>query len=98
MLRRGGDLNDLARLHQELSEAWQPDDVMQTVLVNNIAEKSFDIMQLRTAWMNLQLTSLSDQSNPNQTTATASATPAPRRRHSAGSAHGTGIFQQNRPR
>src|SRR5271167_3029145 len=58
MLRRGENPADYEQLHQELTEAWQPDDVMQEMLVKTIAEKSWDKAQLRAAWMESQLTAL----------------------------------------
>src|SRR5271157_3953667 len=44
------------QLHLELTEGWQPDDVMQAMAVKAIAEKSFDKASLRAAWMESQLT------------------------------------------
>jgi hypothetical protein len=58
MLRRGENPADFEQLHQELTEAWQPDDVMQAMLVKTIAEKSWDKAQLRAAWMESQLTAM----------------------------------------
>src|SRR5271157_6389122 len=56
MLRRGEDPAFFDQLHLELTEGWQPDDVMQAMAVKAIAEKSFDKASLRAAWMESQLT------------------------------------------
>jgi hypothetical protein len=45
-------------LHLELTEGWQPEDVMQAMAVKSIAEKSFDKASLRAAWLESQLTAL----------------------------------------
>ena len=58
MLRRGEDPAFYDQLHHDLTEGWQPDDVMQAMAVKSIADKSFDKASLRAAWMESQLTAL----------------------------------------
>jgi hypothetical protein len=58
MLKRGEDPAFYDQLHSELTEGWQPQDVMQAMAVKSIAEKAFDKVSLRAAWMGSQLTSL----------------------------------------
>ena len=58
MLRRGEDPAFYEQLQLELTQAWQPDDIMQAMAVKSIAEKTFDKASLRAAWMESQLTAL----------------------------------------
>lgn len=58
MLRRGENPSDYEQFHQNMTEAWRPDDVMQEMQVKTIAEKSWEKEQLRAAWKEGELTSL----------------------------------------
>ncbi len=58
MLRRGEDPAFYDQLQLELTEGWQPEDLMQAMAVKSIAEKTFDKASLRAAWMESQLTAL----------------------------------------
>ncbi|MGO9274246.1 MAG: hypothetical protein ACLQOO_29090 [Terriglobia bacterium] len=58
MLREGENREDFEQLHQELTEEWQPGYVTEAMLVKSIAEKSFDLAQLRAAWTESRLNSL----------------------------------------
>jgi len=58
MLRRGEDPAFYDQLHRELTEGWQPEDVMQAMAVKAIAEKAFDKASLQAAWTESQLTAL----------------------------------------
>ncbi|HMD98945.1 MAG TPA: hypothetical protein VKM93_16630 [Terriglobia bacterium] len=58
MLRRGEDSAFFDHLLLELTEGWQPEDVMQAMAAKGIAEKSFDKANLRAAWTESQLTAL----------------------------------------
>src|SRR5208282_4705477 len=58
MLRKGENPDDFEQLHQEFTEEWQPGYVTEAMLVKTIAEKSFDVAQLRAAWSESQLNSL----------------------------------------
>jgi len=58
MVRKGENPADFEQLHQEFTEEWQPGYVTEAMLVKTIAEKSFDLAQLRAAWTESQLNSL----------------------------------------
>jgi len=58
MLRKGQDPTQYDQMHEDLAEAWQPVDVMQGLLVKSIADKEWDKLQLRSAWLESQMAGL----------------------------------------
>ena len=58
LLKRGESPQEHEQLHRDLMDSWQPDDTMQALLVKTIADKTWDKLQLRAAWLESQLTAL----------------------------------------
>ncbi len=58
MLKRGQDPGEYEELHQELVDSWQPEDAMQAMVVKTIADRTWDKLQLRRAWLDGQLGTL----------------------------------------
>jgi hypothetical protein len=54
LLRHGQDPGEYEELHQELVDSWQPDDAMQVMVVKTIADRTWDKLQLRRAWLDAQ--------------------------------------------
>ncbi|HMD99506.1 MAG TPA: hypothetical protein VKM93_19530 [Terriglobia bacterium] len=52
------DPQEQEQLYQDLLESWQPDDTMQAILVQTIADKTWDMLQLRGLRRESQLTAL----------------------------------------
>lgn len=55
MLGKGQDPQQYDQLHEQLVEAWRPEDVMQAMLVKSIADKTWDKLQLRGGWLESEL-------------------------------------------
>ena len=55
LLKRGEDPQDREKLQQDLMESWQPDDTMQAIMVQVLADKTWDMFQLRADRRHLEL-------------------------------------------
>jgi len=58
LLKSGEDPQEREQLEQDLTESWQPDDTMQAIVVQMIADKTWDMLQLRGLRRESQLTAL----------------------------------------
>jgi len=58
LLKSGEDPQEQEQLTHDLMESWQPDDTMQAIMVQTIADKTWDMLQLRGVRREIELTAL----------------------------------------
>jgi len=58
LLKSGEDPQEREKVERDLMESWQPDDTMQAIMVQGIADKTWDLLQLRGLRRQSQLTAL----------------------------------------
>jgi hypothetical protein len=58
LLKSGEDPQEREQVERDLMASWQPDDTMQAIMVQGIADKTWDLLQLRGLRRQSQLTAL----------------------------------------